>query len=212
MNMTYIYDILLNLSKELIEFFEWEDSDNIKYVKKIAVFKTSSKVIKDIIFNEIIFDNNFTKTIPKYEMNGMKSAGSLCLLTDGLLVIGLLIKESKPVLISRLLLDEEFEVLELANNLENTNIEYKIISEKPKSKNFLTRKEKTIKNRLNLEIDKLYEIKNEEKLIYLYYEFTNLECNNIDYIYKYIKDSLKNFNDRHRKLYDILLLSDTKLK
>ena len=37
--MTYIYDILLNLSKELIEFFEWEDSDNIKYVKKIAVFK-----------------------------------------------------------------------------------------------------------------------------------------------------------------------------
>lgn len=212
MNMTYIYDILLNLSKELIEFFEWEDSDNIKYVKKIAVFKTSSKVIKDIIFNEIIFDNNFTKIIPKYEMNGMKSAGSLCLLTDGLLVIGLLIKESKPVLISRLLLDEEFEVLELANNLENTNIEYKIISEKPKSKNFLTRKEKTIKNKLNLEIDKLYEIKNEEKLIYLYYEFTNLECNNIDYIYKYIKDSLKNFNDRHRKLYDILLLSDTKLK
>ena len=190
--MTYIYDILLNLSKELIEFFEWEDSDNIKYVKKIAVFKTSSKVIKDIIFNEIIFDNNFTKTIPKYEMNG--------------------IKESKPVLISRLLLDEEFEVLELANNLENTNIEYKIISEKPKSKNFLTRKEKTIKNKLDLEIDKLYEIKNEEKLIYLYYEFTNLECNNIDYIYKYIKDSLKNFNDRHRKLYDILLLSDTKLK
>ena len=37
--MTYIYDILLNLSKELIEFFEWEDSDNIKYVKKIVFSK-----------------------------------------------------------------------------------------------------------------------------------------------------------------------------
>ncbi|MGM9879629.1 MAG: DUF3603 family protein [Bacilli bacterium] len=210
--MTYIYDILLNLNKDLIEFFEWEDSDNIKYVKKIAVFKTSSKIIKDIIFNEVIFDSNFTKIIPKYEMNGMKSAGSLCLLTDGLMVIGLLIKESKPILISRLLLDEEFEVLELADSLENTNINYKIVNSKPKERNSLTRKEKEIKEKLSLEIDKLYEMNNGEKLIYLYYEFTNLECSNTDYIYKYLKDSLKNFSDKHRKLYDILLLSNTKLK
>lgn len=210
--MTYIYDILLNLNKELIEFFEWEDSDNIKYVKKIAVFKTSSKIIKDIIFNEVIFDSNFTKIIPKYEMNGMKSAGSLCLLTDGLMAIGLLIKESKPILISKLLLDEEFEVLELADSLENTNINYKIVNSKPKERNSLTRKEKEIKEKLSLEIDKLYEMNNGEKLIYLYYEFTNSECSNTDYIYKYLKDSLKNFTDKHRKLYDILLLSNTKLK
>ena len=29
--MAYIYDILLNFNKELIEFFEWEESDKIKY-------------------------------------------------------------------------------------------------------------------------------------------------------------------------------------
>ena len=34
----------------------------------------------------------------------------------------------------------------------------------------------------------------------------------IDYIYKYLKDSLNNFDSRHKKLYDILLLSDARLK
>lgn len=210
--MVYIYDILLNFNKDLIEFFEWEDTDNIKYVKKIVVFKTSSKVINDVIYNEVVFDSNFTRTIPKYEMNGMKDAGSLCILTDGLMAIGLLIKNNKPILISRLLLDEEYEVLELVNNLDNTIINYKIMNPKTKEIGFLTRKERKIKNKLSLEIDKLYEIDKNEKLIYLYYEFTNCESGNVDYIYKYLKDSLNNFDYRHKKLYDILLLSNAKLE
>ena len=32
--MIYIYDIVLNLNKELIEYFEWDTNDNIKYIKK----------------------------------------------------------------------------------------------------------------------------------------------------------------------------------
>lgn len=32
--MVYIYDILLNFNKNLIEYFEWEEKDNIKYIKK----------------------------------------------------------------------------------------------------------------------------------------------------------------------------------
>ena len=47
--MVYIYDILLNFNKNLIEYFEWDDKDSIKYVKKIALFKVSSKVIDDFI-------------------------------------------------------------------------------------------------------------------------------------------------------------------
>lgn len=210
--MAYIYDILLNFNKDLIEFFEWKDTDNIKYVKKIVVFKTSSKVINDVIYNEVVFDSNFTKTIPKYEMNGMKDSGSLCILTDGLMAMGLLIKNNKPILISRLLLDEEYEVLELANGLDNASIDYEIINSKIKEIGFLTRKEREVKNKLSLEIDKLYEMNKTEKLIYLYYEFTNRESTNVDYIYKYLKDSLNNFDSRHKKLYDILLLSDARLK
>lgn len=210
--MTYVYDILLNLNENLIEFFEWEDSDNIKYVKKIEVFKTSSKIINDIITKEIVFDSCFTNNIPTYEINGIKNAGNLCLLTDGLMAIGLLIQNNKPTLISRLLLDEELEVLELTNELENTSINYHIISQKAKKTGYLTRKEKEMKSKLKLEIDKLYNSNKSEKLIYLYYEFTSHENSNIDYIYKYLKDSLNNLDNRHKTLYDILLLSNAKLK
>ena len=38
--MIYIYDLILNWSdKRRYEFFEWEDDDEIEYVKKIPVFK-----------------------------------------------------------------------------------------------------------------------------------------------------------------------------
>ena len=45
--MSYIYDIILNFNKNLIEFFEWEDSDDIKYVKKVAG-KDSVYYIRDV--------------------------------------------------------------------------------------------------------------------------------------------------------------------
>lgn len=115
--MVYIYDILLNFNKNLIEYFEWEEKDKIKYIKKIMVFKTTTNTIKDIIENEIILDKNFTKQIPKYEMNGLKNNSSTCLLTDGNIVIGILIKENIITDISRLLLDEENEILLIAKNL-----------------------------------------------------------------------------------------------
>ncbi len=61
--MTYIYDILLNFNENLVEYFEWNDNDKIKYVKKIILFKVSSKVIEDIIYNDVLFDSSFTDKI-----------------------------------------------------------------------------------------------------------------------------------------------------
>lgn len=37
--MIYIYDILLNFNTSLIEFFEWEENDLIKYIKKFLYIK-----------------------------------------------------------------------------------------------------------------------------------------------------------------------------
>lgn len=208
--MVYIYDILLNFNKNLIEYFEWEEKDKIKYIKKIMVFKTTTNTIKDIIENEIILDKNFTKQIPKYEMNGLKNNSSTCLLTDGNIVIGILIKENIITDISRLLLDEENEILLIAKNLELTNINYKINNKKQKNKNLLTRKEEIIKNKLSKEIHYLYKNNNYNKLIYLYYEYTNKENKNIDYIYNFLIKTLESFNQKHINLYNILTLSNQK--
>lgn len=209
--MVYIYDILLNFNKDLIEYFEWEDTDSIKYVKKVALFKVENKVLFDMINKLIVFSEEFINNVPKYEMNGMKDAGSVCLFTDGFMVIGVLIKEGKPVLFSRLLLDEESEVLDISSKMSVSNIEYSIKGERYFNKENLTRKELLIKEKLSLEIDRLFEEKNYDKLLYLYYEYTNKEGNNIEYVYKFLKNSINDFNDKHRYLFDILLLSNANL-
>ncbi len=209
--MAYIYDILLNFNEDLIEFFEWEDTDSIKYIKKVTLFKVDTKVIEDILYKKVIFSSDFSSKVPKYEMNGMKDAGSICLFTDGLIAIGVLIKESMPILFSRLLIDEEREVLEIAESLEYTNVKYVQNGEINKEKDSLTRKEKDMRKRLNEEIDDLFLNKNYDKLLYLYYEFTNKESSNFEYAYKYLKESLKNFEKRHKHLFEILLLSNANL-
>lgn len=205
--MVYIYDILLNFNKNLIEYFEWDDKDSIKYVKKIALFKVSSKVIDDFIRKMVIFDDSFLNSVPKYEMNGFKDAGSVCLFTDNFLVIGVLIKDKKIVSFSRLLLDEEKEVLETADKIITTDIKYRITGERVLEKSTLTRKELFIKERLIMELDKLFKDKNYDKLLYLYYEYTNKEGKNVESAYNYLKSSLENFNEKHKYLFDILLLS-----
>ena len=208
--MAYIYDILLNFNDTLVEYFLWKESDSIKYVKKIALFKVDTNLLKDLIDYEIEFDKSFTNKLPSYEMNGEKDSPKLVLLTDGLIVIGVIIKENKPVSYSRLLLDEEYEVLEASNHLEYEDIKYIKLNKKEIDISFLTTEEKSIQNSLYKDIDKLYKEKDLNKLKYLYYEYTNKECNSLDYMYNFLKKSLSNFNDKHRLLFDILTSAKTK--
>lgn len=208
--MVYIYDILLNFNKNLIEYFEWEEKDSIKYIKKIALFKVGDKLIKDIVYKNITFSDEFINNIPKYEMNGRIDASSVCLFTNSFIVIGVLIKDKKPILISRLLLDEEKEVLEISDKMETININYVVDGTKKIDTEIITRKEKMMKEQLFNQITKLLNNKDYDKLFYLYYEYTSKENKNIHYVYTYLIDSLKNFNDKHKHLFDILMLSDVK--
>ena len=41
--MNYYYDIVLNLNEELYEFYEWEENDSIDFIKKIPLFRVSTK-------------------------------------------------------------------------------------------------------------------------------------------------------------------------
>lgn len=210
--MVYIYDILLNFNKKLIEFFEWEDNDNIKYIKKIGLFKVSSSFISDIVHNEVILSSSFVSSIPKYEMNGIRDTFSACLFTDGFIVIGVLIKNFKIVSFSRLLLDEEQEALDISNSLDIYYINYEVLGSRDISFDFLTRNERDIKNKLTLEIESLYKEKNYDKLFYLYYEYFSRESLDVDYTYKCLIKSLNSFNNKHMHLFDILMMSKVRLE
>lgn len=209
--MVYIYDILLNFNKNLIEYFEWDDKDSIKYVKKIALFKVNNAVINDLIKKVVVFEDSFLNSIPKYEMNGFKDSGRVCLFTDGFLVIGALIKDKKITSFSRLLLDEEKEVLETADKINNYQISYHIIEKRTFEKTNCTRKEIFIKEKLNSELNKLFLEKNYDKLLYLYYEYTNKEGKNPEFAYNFLKNSLESFNKKHKHIFEILLLSNANL-
>ena len=205
--MSYIYDILLNFNKKLIEYFQWEETDNIKYVKKIMLFRTTTEIIKDITSFEVLLDSNFTNNIPKYDINNSEESIKICLISDSKIAVGLYIKNNKVLFLSRLLLDEEYDALESSKSLEITNIKYQKLKPRKKQKNNLTRKEEKIREVLLKKITSLYKKQKNEELRYLYYEYTNKESDNVEHIYNYLKNSLNNFNSKHLDLYSILSIA-----
>lgn len=212
--MIYIYDVVLNLNKELIEFFEWKENDNIKYIRKIPLFKIDSKTIKHILNKEIEVDFDLLEKI-KYKTDfneniDIENYKYLTLFCDNKIVVGVLFNENKKIeLISRLLLDEEQEILDFSSRIKEQEIEHKIIKIKsPKTNNSLTRKEQEIREKLEEEIDSLYKNNKIDKLNYYYYEYYGKVLNNKDDVYKKLINSIKNdFNDKHIELYEIIKLS-----
>ena len=211
--MIYIYDILLNFNTSLIEFFEWEENDLIKYIKKIPIYKVSDDFLYNLVNNEIKIESNFLnnikdKTLFDNQNNNFKYC---CLFTNNKIIIGVVFNEIGNVLyLSRLLIEEEKEILTIANRLSLYHIDYEICSFNNKINDNLTRKEKDIKNNLLNKINDLYKNNDYEKLSYLYYEYFNKIENNKEEIYNNLIKSINNFNYKHNILYNILKLSEQK--
>lgn len=205
--MVYVYDIILNFNDELIEFFEWNDNDDIKYVKRLPLFKVEDSLIYDILENNIIFSDEFinqikNKTIYYDNKNNNYQA---VILSNQDIAIAILLKNNSYKY-SRLLLDEEYEVLNIVSKLGVTKIDYFIKSKRIKNNN-LTREELKIKNILLNEINYLYNNNKLDKLNYYYYEYFKQVNNNKEEVYKELKDSLNTIDDNHLKILEIVKLA-----
>ena len=207
--MVYVYDIVLNLNDELLEFFEWEDSDKIKYIKKVPLVKTDDTFIYNLINNNIKLEDNFIDSIKNktvYYDNKEKNY-PIIIFANGDLAIALLIKDNKTFLYSRLLLDEEYEVMNIASRLSTTKMNYIVINKKDINNN-LTREERRIKDVLLNEIKYLYNNNKLDKLNYYYYEYFNeLNNNNKEDVYKKLISSLNKIDDKHLKLLEVVNLT-----
>ena len=108
--MIYIYDIVLNLNKDLIEYFEWDTNDNIKYIRKMPLYKINNKLMKDIITKNIKIDKNFlSKIYEKSEDVNYKKYKYLTLFTNDSIIVAVLFdEEGNNNLISRVLIEEEY--------------------------------------------------------------------------------------------------------
>ena len=77
-----------------------------------------------------------------------------------------------------------------------------------KEKNNLTRRENTILKYLKKELNNCYKNKDEAKLKYLYYEYSNKKNDDINSIYDYLTNELnKDVTDKHYNLYNLIKLS-----
>ena len=210
--MTYVYDLVLNFNSFLYEFYEWRKDDIIYHIKRINLIKVDSKTYNTILDNIVAFDDDFILSIfnkcEYYNNRVVTSIPYAFLLTDTYRVIGLLLDNNgKIVKYSSLLLDEEEYVLDLCDKLGNIKLNYKIIKTREKD-DFKTRQEVFIIKYIRKDLNIDYKKKDLNKLKYLYYEYFNKECDDIDYMYqKLIGELDKDINDKHYNLYNLIKVS-----
>ena len=206
--MIYIYDVLLNFNENLIEFFNWYDEDNIKYIKKIPLFKVSTSFIKDIVYNSIKIDNLFLENIKNKCLlfEETKENFNACIFSDGNIAIGVNFTDNKIDKVSRMLLDEEEEILNITSHINETEINYQKLNKLDRNINIST-KDLELQTKIKQEFDYLYKENQIEKLNYYYYEYFNKVCNDKNKTYNELVKSLKIINDKHKYLYKIIKLS-----
>lgn len=212
--MIYIYDLVLNWTDQdrVYEFFEWELNDEIEHIKRIPLFKIEASLFDEVFHYNIMVDKEFLNKIynltEKYTNVGVEPIAYSCVLTDGIRVIAIEFDdEGKSIYRSRMLLDEEQDVLVLSNKLSPYKISFNKTSYR-NSISFITRRESEIRKLLTLEINNSYKNGNFDKLKYLYFEFFGKENNDIDTVYKKLLQSIdKEINYNHNKLYEVIKLS-----
>ena len=211
--MINVYDIVLNFSDNRVyEFFEWDKKDDIEHIKKIPLFRVSTKVLSDILNKKVIVDANFLKDIKDktevFTNNNEAIIEYACLFCDLSRVIAVEFTDKGiNTYKSFLLLDEEEEILDVTSSLSVATVAYQVKKNITHFK-FLTRKEEFIKNYLIKDLKSSYTNKNYHKINYMYEECFAYNNKKIEEKYQELLHDLNtNFTDKYLDLFQILKLS-----
>ena len=208
--MTYIYDVILNFNNELYEFYEWNKDDLIYHIKKIYLIKVNTKTYNDFLNKKIHIKGDFLLNIfhkcQYYDNKEVKEIPYALLITDGYRLMGVIFDNDGNIIkYSSLLLDEEEDVLDISNHLGIVKLDYEIKGDI--NTNSLTRFEKKLIKYIKKDLMISYKEKDLSKLKYLYYEYFNKDCNDIDKIFQDLINELNNLNEKHYNLYQLIKLS-----
>lgn len=209
--MNYVYDVLLDLKPILYDFYEWNPIDEITHIRRIPIVKVSSSCLQELRNNKIKVDNDFIcKYRHKAEVFQRKSVKFLecaVVFTDGLEAFAASFYKNELNLKSRLLLDEEEDVLEISKQVEKSIFPYEIV-EPTKNNPFRTRKEEEREKYILKEINHVH---NKEKLEYIYFEcFNEMPVEEENIIGKICNELEKKFDTLSPKIYRVLKLTSTK--
>jgi len=210
--MNYIYDILVNFKDKLYDFYDWNVNDDITHIRKIPLFKINTKNLSDIKKNKVKVEKEWLDKIKeKTEVFANRNVSMLdyaCLFSDGMEVLAITFKSNGESLYkSKLLLDEDYEVIEVCERISESNINYEIIKKEEKDE-FKTRKEMEIDGYIKEQIRILNYDENIDKLKYIYYECFNKKINDKKKILNDINLELNNnWNNIAFKLYNFFKLT-----
>ena len=213
--MNYVYDVLLNFNKEMYEFYDWNLDDYISHIRKILVFRVDNKTMSDLVNNSIVVDSDFLIKISNrtemFTKQNVKIINYAALFTNGSFVIGLKFDKNGEIIgRSKLLIDEELDILDSALNMNEYNLKYKLINTN-KNEFFKTRKEVFIEKYISKKLDEVKD--NKEMLKYLYYECFNEK--NTDFrkmLLKLNKSLINNWDGFYNKVYNFFKLTAIKEK
>ena len=190
--MSYIYDIILNLNNEFIEFYEWDKSDYLTHIRKIPIYKISN--ISKIKIGNKINNYKFIESIKnKTYVFGKNNRDYLVLLCNEEKVLAISLNNKGYIKeISDLLFDEEDYILESYNKYPFVKLD--IIDNTKVYNYFFTRREREkIKN-----VKKQIKKSKSNVLNYLCYELNIKEINDEEINKKY-QEMYNFFNLIHNK-------------
>lgn len=213
--MNYVYDVLLNFNKEMYEFYDWNLDDYISHIRKILVFRVDNKTMNDLVNNSIVVDSDFLIKISNrtemFTKQNVKIINYAALFTNGSFVIGIKFDKNGEIIgRSKLLIDEELDILDSALDMNEYNLKYKVINTN-KNEFFKTRKEVFIEKYISKKLDEVKD--NKEMLKYLYYECFNEK--NTDFrkmLLKLNKSLINNWDSFYNKVYNFFKLTAIKEK
>lgn len=209
--MIYIYDLILNWSDlRKYEFFEWNDNDDIEYIKKIPIFRINN--FDDILDNNIRIQKDFLSQIHnKTEVYGNKKIEKVeygCVFCDRDLCKAIAIEFNElgdSIYKSNIYFYDLDDVFELGSRIEPFDLKYKVTFSNKIKDIYLTRVERKKKKFLVNEINSSYRDNNIDKLKYMFFEVFGEESENIDFIKNKLLDSLNNnYNSDHEKIYNLI--------
>ena len=196
--MNYIYDITLNFNKELYNFYEWNEEDDIEFYLKMPIFKVEEIVLDDFINSNIIISKDFiNKIFKKTECYGNKEEHNLKVLDSHMDCETL--DYASFDLFKGYYIDEEEDILEYSKLLKYSLIEYKI-KEKIKMPTFTTREENNVKKEVICSLNKIMNNNESDKLKYIFYEVYNERENDETKIFNKLYGIIEGNYDKLKKL------------
>jgi hypothetical protein len=194
--MNYIYNIRINLNDKLLNFYEWNECDNVIKISKIPIYLVSTKDYINLL--------NMNIKLSRECLNSLEIIDNMCLFTN--LVDVICIKFTNDGLInniSKLQLIEESEVLDEIKNITRTKLEYSF-NNKKNDYSLVPRYENNIINEL---IEYVKSKKEDKEIIdYLYYEwFKNRKSiNKYDSLIRSINTGYSLKHDEFHKIIELI--------